>query len=66
MGRSKWLGINERKVSSAMLLVEGDMLPDDLLELACEFGKIAGKTPLLIGKARKQAEGLRVTALVGF
>lgn len=66
MGRSKWLGIDKRKVRSAILLVEGELLHDDLLELGSEFSKIVGKVPLLIGKTRKKVKGLRVTALVGF
>jgi len=65
--KSKWLDLKSRKPSTALLLVEGRGLYDDLQELGKSFSRIAGKDcRVMVASAGDRKNGLRVTAVVGF
>ncbi len=67
LAKSKWLAFQGRVVKSAILLVQGNHLYEDLVQLGKEFSRATGKkAPLLIGSAGSGEGTLGVTALVGF
>jgi len=63
---SKWLELEERDVASVILLIEGHLLNDDADEIYGRLRRTIGEdAKVLMGKVGP-AEGLRVTAIVGY
>jgi cell division GTPase FtsZ len=67
LAKSRWLGSGTKKPKAAILLVEGQVIRDDLAEMGKEFLRISEKdAKIAVSCAGQYADGLRVTALVGF
>jgi cell division protein FtsZ len=67
LGRSKWLALEERAPNSAIVMAEGPLVSDDLLQLGKEIRRIIGKdAKMMLAHTGSEGRGLSVTAIVGY
>ncbi len=66
LGRSKWLDLDGRVVRSAILLAEGQLLHDDLVELGREFSRVIGREAELVLGNAGSGDSLKLTAIIGY